>query len=53
MSWPGEHGFHCTGLERSPGLTALTRRHSGLPVIAADFESSDFIRMHMDEFMYA
>jgi len=42
MRWPGEHGFNCTDLERSPELTALARRHSGLPVIAADFESFGF-----------
>jgi len=42
MRWPGEHGFDCTGLERSPGLTALAWQYSGQPVIAADFESFGF-----------
>jgi len=48
MRWPGEHGFHCAGLERFPDLTALAREHSSLPVIVAEFESVDLSRMKMD-----
>ena len=48
MLWLKERGFDCICIERSPGLAVLARRHSGLPVIVADFESFDFSRMNMD-----
>ena len=41
-------GFSCVGLDSSPALAELARRHTGLPVIEADFESFDFQAMDMD-----
>ncbi len=35
-------GYHPLGLERSAGLAALARQHSGCEVLEADFEQFDF-----------
>ena len=48
MRWFGERGFQSTGLERSEGLCALARKHSGCPVTEGDFETHDFSGMQMD-----
>ncbi|WP_148214079.1 class I SAM-dependent methyltransferase [Desulfohalobium retbaense] len=48
MLWLQKRGFNCTGLDSSPALAELARRHTGLSVIEADFESFDFQRMDMD-----
>jgi SAM-dependent methyltransferase len=41
-------GFDPMGLERSPGLAALARRHSGCRVLTEDFELFDFSSVSMD-----
>jgi SAM-dependent methyltransferase len=48
MLWLKNKGYSCTGLDISPALAELARRHTGLPVIEADFESFDFQGMDMD-----
>ncbi|WP_084287816.1 class I SAM-dependent methyltransferase [Desulfovermiculus halophilus] len=48
MLWLQQKGFTCWGLELSSPLAGLARRHTGLPVIEADFESFDFQKMDMD-----
>ncbi|MFO7801020.1 MAG: methyltransferase domain-containing protein [Desulfovermiculus sp.] len=48
MLWLQKRGFNCTGLDCSPALVDLARRHTGLPVIEADFESFDFHGLDMD-----
>ncbi len=48
MLWLENRGFSCVGLDFSPALAELARRHTGLPVFEADFESFDFQGMDMD-----
>ena len=48
MLWLEYRGFSCVGLDSSPALAELARRHTGLSVIEADFESFDFQGMDMD-----
>jgi SAM-dependent methyltransferase len=48
MLWLENRGFSCVGLEYSPALAELARRHTGLSVIVDDFESFDFHEMYMD-----
>lgn len=48
LKWLGERGFSVIGLERSPGLAALARRHAGRPVIQADFQTFDFSTLSVD-----
>jgi SAM-dependent methyltransferase len=48
MLWLENKGFSCVGLDRSPALAELARRHTGLSVIVEDFESFDFQEMDMD-----
>jgi SAM-dependent methyltransferase len=48
MLWLQQKGYSCCGLELSSSLAGLARRHTGLPVIEADFESFDFQKMDMD-----
>ncbi|MFO7801018.1 MAG: methyltransferase domain-containing protein [Desulfovermiculus sp.] len=48
MLWLQKRGFNCTGLDCSPALADLARRHTGLPVIEADFESFEFQGLDMD-----
>ena len=48
LLWLTKQGFRATGLDASPGLAALARRHSGCPVIEADFESFDFRTLRAD-----
>ncbi len=48
LKWLGDRGFSVIGLERSPGLAALARRHAGCPVIDADFQSFDFSALSVD-----
>ncbi len=42
LRWLAERGFQPTGFERSSKLAALTRQHSGCPVLEVDFETFDF-----------
>ncbi|MBS3779009.1 MAG: class I SAM-dependent methyltransferase, partial [Desulfovermiculus sp.] len=48
MLWLTNRGYCCTGLDCSSALAELARRHTGQPVIEADFESFDFQGMDMD-----
>jgi SAM-dependent methyltransferase len=48
MKWFRDRGFCPTGFERSAGLAALAREHSGCPVIEGDFETYDFSGMAVD-----
>ena len=48
MKWFRDRGFRPTGFERSAGLAALARNHSGCPVIEGDFEVYDFSGMAVD-----
>jgi 2-polyprenyl-3-methyl-5-hydroxy-6-metoxy-1,4-benzoquinol methylase len=48
MLWMENRGFSCTGLDCSPALAELARRHTGLTVVEADFETFDFHKMDMD-----
>ena len=48
MLWLTNMGYSCTGLDSSPALAELARRHTGQPVIEADFETFDFQEMDMD-----
>ncbi|MDZ7759105.1 MAG: methyltransferase domain-containing protein [Desulfovermiculus sp.] len=48
MLWLTNRGYSCTGLDSSPALAELARRHTGLPVFEADFEAFDFQGMDMD-----
>ncbi len=48
MRWLKARGFQPTGFERSEGLAALAREHSGCSVMEGDFEGYDFSGMGMD-----
>ena len=48
MRWLKDRGFRPTGFERSEGLAALARVHSGCPVLKGDFEVYDFSGMDVD-----
>ena len=48
MRWLKDRGFRPTGFERSSGLAALAREHSGCPVLEGDFEGYDFSVMNAD-----
>ena len=48
MRWLKDRGFRPTGFERSSGLAALAREHSGCPVLEEDFEGYDFSGMDVD-----
>jgi SAM-dependent methyltransferase len=48
MRWFKDRGFRPTGFERSGGLAALARVHSGCPVLEGDFEVYDFSGMDVD-----
>ena len=48
MMWLANRGFSCVGLDCSPALAELARRHTGLTVFEADFETFDFYKMDMD-----
>jgi len=51
LLWLTEQGFSATGFERSAGLAALARRHSGCDVIEGDFEAFDFSLLSFDAIM--
>ena len=48
LLWLKRLGFDAVGLERSPGLAALARKHSGCPVIEGDFTVYDFADLPVD-----
>lgn len=48
LLWFKKKGFDPLGLERSPGLAALARRHSGCRVLTGDFETFDFSGLEVD-----
>ena len=48
VCWLQKRGFTCTGLDCSAALADLARRHTGLPVIEADFRTFDFRGIEMD-----
>ena len=48
MWWLKDRGFRPTGFERSSGLAALAREHSGCSVLEGDFEVYDFSGMDVD-----
>ena len=48
LRWLRDKGFEVIGLDRSPGLLALARKHSGCRVIEGDFETFDFSRLAVD-----
>ena len=48
MLWLENRGYSCVGLDCSPALAELARRHTGLSLIEADFETFDFHKMDMD-----
>ena len=45
LLWLKKKGFNPSGFERSPGLAALARNHSGCPVKEGDFRFYDFSAM--------
>ncbi len=48
LLWLKKRGFSVTGVERSPGLAALARKHSGCRVLEGDFSRFDFSRFSAD-----
>lgn len=48
LCWMKSKGFRVVGLERSPGLAEIARRHAGCRVIQADFERFDFSALSVD-----
>lgn len=48
LLWAKNKGFAPTGFEKSPGLAALARNHSGCEVIEGDFETFNFSRLSFD-----
>lgn len=48
LLWMKSRGFQVMGLERSPGLAEIARRHAGCRVIQADFEQFDFSALSVD-----
>ncbi len=48
LLWMKDRGFAPTGFEKSPGLAALARKHSGCEVIEGDFETFDFAALSFD-----
>ena len=48
LRWLKDRGFRPTGFERSSGLVALAREHSGCSVLEGDFEGYDFSCMEVD-----
>ena len=48
MRWLKDRGFRPAGFERSSGLAALAREHSGCPVQEGDFEVYDFSGIDVD-----
>ncbi|MBW1890459.1 MAG: class I SAM-dependent methyltransferase [Deltaproteobacteria bacterium] len=51
LLWLNQRGFAVVGLERSPGLADLARKHVGCKVIQADFENFDFSSLAVDAVM--
>ena len=48
LLWAKNRGFMPAGFEKSPGLAAFARKHSGCEVIEGDFETFDFSAMSFD-----
>ncbi len=48
LLWLKQRGFHVIGLERSPGLAQLARKHAKCEVIEADFRFFDFSQFSVD-----
>ena len=48
LRWLKERAYKATGLELSPSLADLARRHSGCPVTGGDFRTYDFSRVRVD-----
>ncbi len=48
LCWMKSKGFRVLGLERSPGLAEIARRHAECRVIQADFEQFDFSTLSVD-----
>ena len=48
LLWLKRQGFRATGFERSAGLAALARRHSGCEIIEGDFEVFDFSKFSFE-----
>ncbi len=48
LRWLKDHGFNPTGFERSQTLAELAEKHSGCPVIKADFTKYDFSTLNFD-----
>ena len=48
LLWLKQQGFMAAGFERSAGLAALARRHSGCDIIEGDFELFDFSKFSFD-----
>lgn len=46
--WLKKKGFSCLGLEKSPNLAALARKHTKTEIMEADFELFDFSKLNMD-----
>ncbi|MBI9083167.1 MAG: class I SAM-dependent methyltransferase [Desulfobacterales bacterium] len=51
LLWLKSRGVIATGVERSQGLAALARTHSGCPVMVGDFETVDFSALQVDAVM--
>ncbi len=48
LLWLKGHGFNVTGFERSKGLAALARKHTGCEIIEGDFQTYDFSKQKFD-----
>lgn len=48
LLWLKQRGYNVLGLERSPGLAKLARKHAGCDVLCADFDLFDFTTLSVD-----
>jgi len=48
MLWLKQRGYDVLGLERSPGLAELARKHTGCEVLCEDFDVFDFTTLSVD-----
>jgi SAM-dependent methyltransferase len=48
LLWLKQRGYDVLGLERSPGLAELARKHAECKVLCADFDCFDFTTLSVD-----
>ena len=48
LLWLKQRRYNVLGLERSPGLAKLARKHAACEVLCADFDSFDFTTLSVD-----